>query len=204
MVADLPNVVYSTKPHNPTPEQPTGVLVYMRTAEGNDSLAWIDGDGKSVTQSQLAILKAAECAPDTPALPRQEKHHELVEAGVRHMVRGREVHRRTVWAALGSAFSCLRTPQDLPTHIQGTLFATQELAKAIDEIYRYPLQQSAADTLNRQLRSGISDQQLADLVIALRGEARLCRSRRKSRRRNPRSSVHWAYRLSRGGSKNGD
>ena len=38
-----------------------------------------------------------------------------------------------------------------------------------------PLQQTAADTLNRQLRSGITDQQLADLVIALRAEARLCR-----------------------------
>ena len=61
------------------------------------------------------------------------------------------------------------------THIQGTLFATQELTKAVDEIYRYPLQQIAADTLNRQLRTGITDQQLADLVTALRGEGRLCR-----------------------------
>ena len=75
-------MVYSTKPHKPTPELPTGVLVYMRTAEGNDSLAWIDSEGNSVTQSQLAILRAAECAADTPAVPRQEKHHELVEAGV--------------------------------------------------------------------------------------------------------------------------
>ena len=53
--------------------------------------------------------------------------------------------------------------------------ATQELTKAIDEIYRYPLQQVAADTLNRQLRTGTTDQQLADLVTALRGEGRLCR-----------------------------
>ena len=174
-IADLPNVVYSTKPHSPAPEQPTGVLVYMRTADGNDSLAWIDGDGTNVTQSQLAILKAAECVPDTPALPRQEKHHELVEVGVRHMVQ----EEKSIGGQLGRpsgarfrVYECLKT---YATHIQGTLFATQELAKAIDEIYRYPLQQSAADTLNRQLRSGISDQQLADLVIALRGEARLCR-----------------------------
>lgn len=58
----------------------------MRIADGNDSLGWIDGDGKSVTQSQLAILKAAECAAGTPAVPRQENHHKLVEAGVRHML----------------------------------------------------------------------------------------------------------------------
>jgi superfamily II DNA or RNA helicase len=174
-IADLPNVVYSTKPHSPASEQPTGVLVYMRTADGNDSLAWIDGDGKNVTQSQLAILKAAECAPDTPALPRQEKHHELVEAGVRHMVQEEKSIGGQLGRPSGARFRVYERLKTYATHIQGTLFATQELAKAIDEIYRYPLQQSAADTLNRQLRSGISDQQLADLVVALRGEARLCR-----------------------------
>ena len=32
-----------------------------------------------------------------------------------------------------------------------------ELNKAIEDIYRYPLLQSATDTLNRQLKSGIDD-----------------------------------------------
>jgi len=36
------------------------------------------------------------------------------------------------------------------------------------------LRQSATDTLNRQLRSGISDDKLAELVIALRDDDRLC------------------------------
>ncbi len=49
-----------------------------------------------------------------------------------------------------------------------------ELLKAIDEIYRFPLRQTAIDTLNRQLRSGISDETLAQMVIALREEGRLC------------------------------
>jgi hypothetical protein len=38
--------------------------------------------------------------------------------------------------------------------------------KAIDEIYRYPLRQSAMHSLNRQLKSGIDDAQLAELAIA--------------------------------------
>jgi hypothetical protein len=46
--------------------------------------------------------------------------------------------------------------------------------KAIEEIYRYPLRQSATDLLNRQLRSGISDDKLAELVLALRDDERLC------------------------------
>lgn len=49
IVEDLPNVVFSTKPHKPAADQPEGVLVYLRTAEGNDSLAWINREGKSVT-----------------------------------------------------------------------------------------------------------------------------------------------------------
>jgi hypothetical protein len=58
--------------------------------------------------------------------------------------------------------------------IKGTLFESQELLNAIDEIYRFSLRQTAIDTLNRQLRSGISDETLAQMVIALREEGRLC------------------------------
>ena len=53
-------------------------------------------------------------------------------------------------------------------------FDNPELLKAVDDIYRYPLRQTAADTLNRQLRAGVSDEDLAELVVALRGEDRLC------------------------------
>ena len=46
-IPDLPNVVYSTKPHAATPGQPEGVLAYIRTAEGNDALAWLDKSGNA-------------------------------------------------------------------------------------------------------------------------------------------------------------
>jgi len=36
------------------------------------------------------------------------------------------------------------------------------------------LRQTAIDTLNRQLRSGITDDALAELVVELRVEGRLC------------------------------
>ncbi|MDQ3555822.1 MAG: hypothetical protein M3409_03465 [Gemmatimonadota bacterium] len=57
--------------------------------------------------------------------------------------------------------------------MRGTLMETAELARAIDDVYRYPLRSAATDTLNRQLRSGIDDAQLAELVIALREDDRL-------------------------------
>ncbi len=58
---------------------------------------------------------------------------------------------------------------------RNTLFPpSPELLNAIDEIYRYPLRETARDTLGRQLRSGITDDQLAQLVVDLRAEDRLC------------------------------
>ena len=59
--------------------------------------------------------------------------------------------------------------------VKGTLFDLPELRHAIEDIYKFPLLQSATDTLNRQLKSGIDDQRLAELVISLRQDARLCR-----------------------------
>ena len=58
--------------------------------------------------------------------------------------------------------------------VKGTLFDTESLRRAIDDIYRYPLRQAAVDALNRQLRSGIPDPAFAELVITLRDEDRLC------------------------------
>ena len=51
---------------------------------------------------------------------------------------------------------------------------TLDLRKAIDEIYRFPLQQSATDQLNRQMKNSNDIQQLAQLAMALREEGRLC------------------------------
>ena len=61
-----------------------------------------------------------------------------------------------------------------PEKIKGQLFDVDALHKAMDDIYRYPLRPSAIDTLNRQLRSGVDDTQLAEIVMALREEDRLC------------------------------
>ena len=174
LIPDLPNVSYSARHHQPLPGLPEGVLVYLRTAEGTDSLAWIDRNGNSVTQSQLAILQAAQCHPDTPATERHAQHHELVNKGVEHLIQ----EERSIGGQLGRPSGAkYRTYERLKAYadeIKGTLFESQTLVAALDELYRYPLRQGAIDTLNRKLKEGASDHQLADLVIALRDEDRLC------------------------------
>jgi hypothetical protein len=70
--------------------------------------------------------------------------------------------------------------------VKGTLFESQELLRAIEDIYRYPLLSSAADTLNRQLHSGISDETLAQLVITLREQDHLCIVHEEEQTQEPR------------------
>jgi hypothetical protein len=75
----------------------------------------------------------------------------------------------------GARFKVYERLKTYLTHVQGMIFATKDLTKAIDQIYRSPLQQTAADALNRQLRIGATDHQLADFVVALWQQDRLCR-----------------------------
>jgi hypothetical protein len=57
--------------------------------------------------------------------------------------------------------------------VRGTLFDTNDLHRTIEDIYRYPLRSGAVDTLNRQMRAGVTDASLAELAISLRAENRL-------------------------------
>ena len=185
-IPELPPVVYSTRPYQPTEKAPEGVLVYSRTAESNDALAWIDKDGNNITESQFAILQAAACNPDTPALPRQDRHHELVRKGVELIVEEEKSVGGQLGRPSGARFRTYERLKRYAEEVKGMLFESQELLKAIDDIYRYPLRQAAIDTLNRQLRSGISDQALAQLVVALRDEGRLCVIEEEEQTQEPR------------------
>ena len=174
IIPAMPSVVYSTKELKSESTKPEGVLVYMRTGEGNDALAWIDQKGGSVTESQFEILKAAKCRPDTAAIPRHENHHELVKKGVDLLIEEERHVGGQLGRPSGARFRTYERLKDYAGEVEGTLFESRELLSAIEDIYRYPLRQSATDTLNRQLRSGISNMALAQLVIALREEDRLC------------------------------
>jgi len=173
-VENLPNVVHATRIQQPTPRQPAGVLVYVRTAEDNDALAWLDANGNIVTESYLAILKAAACSPDTPGAPHHPRHHELVRQAVTLLAEQEKNTGGQLGRPSGARFKTYERLQRHARDVKGTLFDTKELERAIQDIYRFPLQQSAADILNRQLRAGISDHDLAHIVLTLRETGRLC------------------------------
>ena len=174
IVPALPSVVYSTQPHVPTDNEPEGALVYIRTGHENDALAWIDRNGESVTESQFTILQAAACKPDTEALPPLEKHHHLVEEAAKLIISEERSVGGQLGRPSGARFRTYERLKDYASEVDGTLLSTPALKQVIEAIYRYPLRQAATDTLNRQLRSGISNEDLAALVIDLWGTERLC------------------------------
>ena len=167
----LPGVIYATRRHEAAPEHPEGVLVYVRTAEGNDALAYVDREGRSITESQLEILKMAACQPETPPQARDEQHHDLVTAGTQLILR----EERQVGGQLGKGprLQCYERLKRHQAHVAGTLFDSPDLSATIDEVYQHALRVTAADTLIRHFKAGIADHVLADLVLALREEGRL-------------------------------
>jgi superfamily II DNA or RNA helicase len=173
-ISGLPSVVYSSRAHQPAPLAPAGVLLYLRTADGNDALAWVDERGNAVTQSQLAILRAAECSRDTPGLPRQPNHHELVAKAAEQLAQEEQQVGGQLGRPSGARFRVYERLKSYAEHTKGTLWDSPELARVIEDIYRYPLRDSAVQVLNRQFRIGVSDEALATLTITLREEERLC------------------------------
>lgn len=194
-VEGLPPVVYASKgfaldrqrfPLLGTEAQQGGVLVYVKSPEGNDHLAWVNPKGGTVTESQFTILRAAECGPGEPPVPRAERHHELVAAGLGLAA----IQDRNVGGGLGRPSSPRRRTYDrLKSYSEGlrqTLFADAELDRAVDDIYSRPLLEAAADTLNRLIRGGVNDEQLADAVKSLREENQLTYTKEDAALREPR------------------
>lgn len=185
-VENLPNVVYTSKARASFDGRAQdGVLVYLRTAEDNDALAWLDPDGKVVTESQLDILRAAACDAKTPALPRLPKHHELVTTAVGALVEQERSTGGNLGRPSGPRARSYERLARLAKARSQTLFPDTELELALDDIYRRPLKEAAYDSLRRQLKAGIDDDDLGELVKILRDEGKLVQDDEETARREP-------------------
>lgn len=172
-IPDLPNVVYATMENNSEPDK-SGVILYTRTQDENDVLAWMDLKGNLITQSQLSILNAAKCSPETRPKRRLEDHHEIVKRGVEYIRADEHATGGSLGKKTGVKYRTYTRLNDYCKENEGTLFVNEALKKAVDDIFKYPMKEFARDTINRQLKSGISDEDLASLVISLREEDKLC------------------------------
>ena len=173
IIPDLPNVVYATKQNTGDTEQ-QGVIVYTRTTDENDVLAWMNTKGKLITQSQLTILKAAECTADTEPKYKLDNHHELVKAGIDFIREDEKNTGGSLGKKTGVKYKTYTRLNEYCKRYEGTLFVNEALKKAVDDIFKFPMKEFARDTINRNLKSGIGDDELASLVVSLREEDKLC------------------------------
>ena len=183
---------FATRATRADREEPEGVLVYLRTAEGNDALAWVDKrGGSSVTESQFAILKAAECAPDTPALPRHDNHHDWSRRPCELIVAEEKSVGGQLGRPSGARFRTYERLKRYADESRARSSTRQKLPSAIEEIY----QLSVAPDRHRHAQPPTPqrhrDEELAELVIALRDEDRLCLIHEDEDRKSPRSSAPW-------------
>lgn len=175
-VERLPDVAYSAKVATGDP----GALVFVRTADGSSALSRWNATGTVLTESPLAILKAAESTPAEPPQPRAANHYDLVrlavEAAEHDAITGgrlggpRSIARRS-YERLRRHLDALRTqPDDLLAPSEGEIQAVQA---TMNDLFARTLRAAARSELGVALRER-SDPEFAALAVALRDEGRLC------------------------------
>jgi superfamily II DNA or RNA helicase len=178
-VLQLPPVIPAARIHQPLPDSPSGAIVYLRFPDRTDALVRVDDQGNLVSQSLTATFRAAECAPETVAFPRAANHHELVAKAVSFAAQ----EQVTLGGQLGSMRSTRRKVYEHLKRFRElhqahpNLFTAdllQRLDPAYNAIYRSPLKEYARDSLGRQIKLGITDEELAEMVIRMHEEDRLC------------------------------
>jgi len=163
----------------PSPQHPPGVIAYLKFPDGADALVRVDRQGNLVSQSLSAIFRAAACAPDTPALPRAENHHDLVARCVQIATEEQTAFggqlgslrsvRRKLWERLDRY---RKQQQANPTPFSPQILA--RLDPLLDQLWRFPLKRAAQDAISRQMRLGITDEALLDLVLRRADDENLC------------------------------
>lgn len=175
IIPALSNVVYSTKAT--TDALQNGVITYAKTHNDFDVLTWLDANGNIISQSQKRILNAMACEADTPCVAPHDNHHELVAQAIDNI----NNETTSIGGILGNRFSTrYRITTLLEKYYQNppNLFFSQEskeqLKLAIDDIYNYPLLESAKFTLGRMLKNSTSDD-IVECVLEMRRNLSFCR-----------------------------
>jgi hypothetical protein len=164
----LPDVVYSAKRADTF-----GAIVYAKTADDNDCLTWINETSDVVTQSQFEILKTVKCTIDEPALARRDSHHDLVTKAVEYINDTSTKLGGQLGKTTGARYRAYMRLDSWLTINKNTLFDTEEIKRTHEDLYNYPLTDYAKEIINRELKSGIGDEQLIELLSGLREQGTL-------------------------------
>lgn len=170
-VEALQDVVYSTKRERR--ELAEGVLVYVQTEYGYDSLAFTTTLGETRMLSPSEALVLAGCAPDEPAAERLSDHHELVAMAVTGPLQSPSSHLEgSLTGVRKRCWDRMKAYRDEQAR-RMTLFGDERLDQALDAMYARPLQEGAVQLIANALRERTQDD-LAALIVQLNEDERLC------------------------------
>ena len=161
------------------PHESSATLVYLRFPDGTDTLARIAPGGNVESQSLTAVFRAAACAADTPGLPIDAEHHTHVQG----LVMEQAAEQRQAGGQLGSLRSTRRKIYERLKHFRDeaqhhptatTAVLLSRLDEAFNLIYQHPLHPRAVESLKRQLRLGVGDPALVEMVVRFAENETLC------------------------------
>ena len=173
-VEQLPDVVYATLPsrsdgHGP---QLSGVVVHSQTVTGSDTFAFVHATAKARWISPQEALRTAECDPDTPPAPPRPDHHDMVAAAFEGPLVAPP--RKVAVVPTGVRGRCYNKLKDHADQAQLDLFTSADgLDRALEDLRRFPLRESASQRLARALRERRTPD-LAALIVELHKEKMLC------------------------------
>lgn len=178
IIPQLQNMVYSTKSVGNAAD--AGVITYARTHNDFDALTWLAPDGTVVSNSQKKILQAMQCGLSDQSVEPLANHHELVCQAIEQVEA--ESADPTTAGILGNRFSTRYRLVDLLDHYykqEISIFYDaddkEDLKLAIDDIYNYPLLDSAKLTIGQMLRRNQNNDEIVQYVLDLRKNGALCR-----------------------------
>lgn len=131
-----------------------------------------------MSQSQKRILQAMECDADEPNMEPADQHYDLVKKAIDN-IGDENTH---VGGILGSRFSTrykiiqrLERYYEKPVDLFFSDENKEELKYAINDIYNYPLQETAKFNLGRMMRqNNVSNDDLVEYVLDMHKNNQLC------------------------------
>ena len=166
----MADVVYSTKPAG---EYPAGVITYARTKSETDVLTWLNATGGVESQSPTKIFQALACSAKTPKLEPLANHHELVARSIAAI-------KDTSTVSMGVLGSKSSTKYRIFAILQNRLkenpmpLLEQNLKTAADQVYSYPMKESAKNALGKMLQKRLPADDIIQTVLELQRENDLC------------------------------
>lgn len=145
----------------------SGVLAVLSSDRGMTSVVIAETAGRARPISPIDALRATQVLPGTPALPALAEHLALLGECYDRVADDKQGQTGILTGLRKRAYERLQSHE----RIQEGLFTDRDARAVVDELYRRPLTQAAAQKIDAKMRD--KPHELLDLVLALAADGSL-------------------------------